>query len=57
MLDFQLAIAKQRGLDLINEASADRAATRRARFRAGRKPAKRDEISCARAAGGQVRAA
>ena len=55
MLDFQLAIAKQRGLDLISEASADRAATRLARFRARRKPAQRDEISCARAAGGRVR--
>lgn len=57
MLDIQLAIAKQRGLDLIAEASADRAA-RMTRFRAaGRKQAQRDEISCSRAAGGPVRIA
>jgi hypothetical protein len=56
MMDIQLAIAKQRGLDLISEASAERAATRVARFRAARrKQAQRDEISCARAAGGRVR--
>ncbi|HKA69639.1 MAG TPA: hypothetical protein VKG85_11030 [Actinomycetes bacterium] len=58
MLDIQLAIAKQRGLDLITEASADRAAARVVRIRAARrKRAQRDEISCARAAGGPVRTA
>jgi hypothetical protein len=58
MLDIQLAIAKQRGLDLIGEAAADRAAARVARFRpARRKQDLRDEVSCARAAGGPVRIA
>lgn len=58
MLDIQLAIAKQRGLDLLGEASADRAAARVQRSRAARrKQAQRDEISCARAAGRPVRSA
>ncbi|HEX2499222.1 MAG: hypothetical protein ACRDWG_20375 [Actinomycetes bacterium] len=58
MLDMQLAIAKQRGLDLIGEAAADRAAARVPRFRAARrKQAQRDEISCARAAGRRARIA
>jgi|RhiMetdeSRZDD1v2_1073273.scaffolds.fasta_scaffold3161922_1 hypothetical protein len=55
MLDMQLAIAKQRGLDLIGEAIADRAGTnvrsRRAARRERVQQARRDEIVCARAAG------
>lgn len=58
MLDIQLAIAKQRGLDLITEASADRAAARVVRWRAARRRhAQRDEINCARAAGPPTRTA
>jgi len=56
MLDIQLAIAKQRGLDLLAEASADRVAARALRSRAARrKQAQLDEISCARAAGPPTR--
>ena len=55
MLDIQLAIAKQRGLDLIGEATVDRAATevrsRRAARRERAQQARREEIGCARAAG------
>lgn len=61
MLDIQLAIAKQRGLDLISEASADRAAAKLPSLRGARRRradrAGREEIGCARAAGRRVRTA
>ena len=46
MLDIQLAIAKQRGLDLIGEAAADQAAARVPRFRRSPQagPAGRDQL-------------
>ncbi len=59
MLDIQLAVAKQRGLDLIQEASAERVAARflRQRAIARRERAARPEIGCARASAGQSRLA
>ena len=59
MLDMQLAVAKQRGLDLIHEASTERAAARvlRRRAAARRGRAEQPEIGCARASAGQARLA